>query len=450
MNAHTPQDADLSALLNEIKDARAAMATADTTRIETFAELKKDIASGSKSVGETTAKLERVSTDMAELGTRIQSLETSIDAVSKKMGRPNGGLSDMDEVERKSAINYMQERHYWKVPKVDSAHPFAPSEDGITEAAVARKAFSAVLKCSDLSGLPDVQRKALTGFSVGSSQFIMPIEVSNRVLSCMDDESDITGFMDSIQISSSGVKFFVDNSRLDVAAWACQSDCFANNPTADLANGLGELEIRPEELRYVICASRDILDDAAIDMEAFMINKINQAFKRTINNAVLVGTGVGMPIGILNPNSGIQVCDTAGSTPPGQFSWQDLIALKWSVNSQYHARGRYTMNQTSFALTLTMTDAIGRPIMISTPQDSGSYIINGSPISIVTQMPDPVPGATPVMFADFKSLYLLVYRRAVTMQQDPYSAGFCVLYKFSARVGGGIICPNAGKLLRIR
>ena len=29
------------------------------------------------------------------------------------------------------------------------------------------------------------------------------------------------------------------------------------------------------------------------------------------------------------------------------------------------------------------------------------------------------------------------------MQQDPYSAGFCILYKFEARIGGGIICPNA-------
>jgi hypothetical protein len=36
------------------------------------------------------------------------------------------------------------------------------------------------------------------------------------------------------------------------------------------------------------------------------------------------------------------------------------------------------------------------------------------------------------------------------MQQDPYSAGFCVLFKFEARIGGAPLCVNAGRLLRIQ
>jgi hypothetical protein len=42
-------------------------------------------------------------------------------------------------------------------------------------------------------------------------------------------------------------------------------------------------------------------------------------------DAILVGTGVGMPMGILNPQSGVRACDTAASTPVGQINWQDLI-----------------------------------------------------------------------------------------------------------------------------
>jgi hypothetical protein len=33
---------------------------------------------------------------------------------------------------------------------------------------------------------------------------------------------------------------------------------------------------------------------------------------------------------------------------------------------------------------------------------------------------------------------------------DPFSAGFCILQKFSARIGGGITCSNAARLLRIK
>jgi HK97 family phage major capsid protein len=69
---------------------------------------------------------------------------------------------------------------------------------------------------------------------------------------------------------------------------------------------------------------------------------------------------------------------------------------------------------------------------------------------IVSQFPDVLPGATPIGFGDWKAAYTIVNRRATTMVTDPFSAGFCTLYKFSARVGGATTCPNAVRLLRIR
>jgi hypothetical protein len=34
-------------------------------------------------------------------------------------------------------------------------------------------------------------------------------------------------------------------------------------------------------------------------------------------------------------------------------------------------------------------------------------------------------------------------------QQDPYSAGFGILFKFDARIGGAVVCPAAARLLRV-
>ena len=76
-------------------------------------------------------------------------------------------------------------------------------------------------------------------------------------------------------------------------------------------------------------------------------------------------------------------------------------------------------------------------------------MIAGSPVVISTQMPDPVAGSTPVAYGNWKQAFMVVNRKAVTMQQDPYRAGFCVLFKFEARIGGAPICPNAARLLRI-
>jgi hypothetical protein len=58
-------------------------------------------------------------------------------------------------------------------------------------------------------------------------------------------------------------RFLVDNVRTDVAGWTCEASCFANNPQPDLQDGLGELEIKAETLRYIVCASNDLLADYA-------------------------------------------------------------------------------------------------------------------------------------------------------------------------------------------
>src|SRR5262249_11243104 len=153
--------------------------------------------------------------------------------------------------------------------------------------------------------------------------FILPPQLSDRVLSCLVDESDVAALMGQASTSAGSLKFLVDNVRMQDAGWACETSCFANNPQSDLADGLGELEIKCETIRYIVCAGSDLLQDAAFNIEAWIIRKAGEGFRRTINNAIIAGSGVGMPIGILNPNSGIPVCETSPHTAPGTFTWQD-------------------------------------------------------------------------------------------------------------------------------
>jgi hypothetical protein len=43
-----------------------------------------------------------------------------------------------------------------------------------------------------------------------------------------------------------------------------------------------------------------------------------------------------------------------------------------------------------------------------------------------------------------------VTRKAITLLMDPYSAGFCILAKWESRVGGGVVCSRAARLLRVK
>lgn len=439
---------DVAELVREVKQTREQIEKADAERTKVFEELRGDIAKHSASQGETEAKLTRIAEGQATLATKQAELEAAINEHAKVLKRP-GQEQFSDEANRKAAIGLLELKHQLQVVKKDNDHPFAPTEEQIAEASIACKSMNALINSTDVTLLGVDQRKALSSFMFGSNGFILSPQMSSVILSCLVDQSDVTGLMQNLTISGPSVKFLIDNVLLDNAAWACDTQCFANNPQP-LIKGLGELEIKPETLRYIICATRDILEDASVNIEQWMLNKVNRAFRNTISTAIISGSGVGMPIGILNPVAGIPICDVSDATAAGQFTWQDLVMLKWQVPMQWQGGGKFLMNQNTFGLTLTMSDAMGRPIMTLNPLEAGQFLTSGSPIQIVTQMPDAVPGATPVAYGNWNQTYMVVNRKAVTMQQDPYSAGFCILFKFESRVGGAVICPQAARLMRIK
>ncbi len=205
---------------------------------------------------------------------------------------------------------------------------------------------------------------------------------------------------------------------MEIAAWTCETSCFANNPQPDLQAGLGEMEIPAESIRYVACAGKDLLEDAAFSIENWLLGKASRGFRNAISDAILLGDGLGKPLGLLNPNSGVPVCETSPVTQPGQFSWQDLLMLKIEVPMEWQAGAIYLMNQRTFALLLTMSDSAQGPIWGQWPGGLPGFTLAGSPIRIVTQMPDVQPGSTPVLFGNLRQAYMLVDRRALTMTPD--------------------------------
>jgi len=210
----------------------------------------------------------------------------------------------------------------------------------------------------------------------------------SEVLSCIVYPSSIAGLVGSVTISGPSALFLIENPRMGLGGWACEASCFANNPQPDLSEGLGTLEIKPETIRFVACATRDFLEDASMPAEQWVMRRISEGLAATINNALILGDGVGKPMGIFNPRSGIPIVDAAAATPAGSLTWQDLYMLKWEIPAQWQAGASFLMNQRTWAQIMTMSDASGRPLWAQVPGGEPSFQLAGSPVHIITQMPD--------------------------------------------------------------
>jgi len=142
----------------------------------------------------------------------------------------------------------------------------------------------------DMSRLEVTEKKSLTSFSFGSSGFIMPPEMSSTVLSCLVDPTDVTGLMNNVTISAPSIKFLIDNARMQDSAWACETACFANNPQADLTEGLGDFEIKAETSRHVVCAGSDLLQDSSFNIEQWVLRKVVSATRSTTRSSLATGS----------------------------------------------------------------------------------------------------------------------------------------------------------------
>jgi HK97 family phage major capsid protein len=417
---------DLATLLRDVHELRDAIASTETNRSKSLTELK------------------------SEFGTRIDTLADGLNEIFKRLNRPTGiGNGFTPDVNRKSALALLELKHQILNPQRDPHRLPTFTEDQIKESETACRAISNALHATDIGLLPDIERKALSSFTLGQSGFMLRPEQSSQILSCLTDETDVSALVANMNISAGSIEFLVDNVEFDRAGWACETNCFANNPQANIS-GLGTLEIKAESLRYIVCATRSLLEDASTNVEAWAFGKVARAFRATISESIIGGDGNGKPLGILTPQAGIPIFDTSENTPAGTFAWQDIVALIFQVPIQYHGRdASLWMNQRTAGLLFTMSDATGRPIMTIDMSQAPAMRVLGVPVVLNSFMPDALPGNTPIAFGDWRSVYQLVTRRAIGFQHDPFSSGWCSLFKFDARIGGAVKCPNAARLLRI-
>jgi HK97 family phage major capsid protein len=387
------------------------------------------------------------------LNERVDDVERSINELLVGARRPGAeSYGTSRDLEQKHAIELCLDRKSWSQQKYEGRRDeYVPSSAEIQEAIDCAHAFKALLRNSgDYRRLDHDEQKSLSAFTFGANQWVLPTEFSNRVLTCLTDMTDFLSLLPVETISGASITFPFDNSELttDSVGWACESAC--EGAIGSLPPP-GQIEIKPETLRCQVCATSDILEDAAFSVEMWLSRKVERAFRQKLSDAFVNGDGIGKPMGILNPQSAIPICDVGAATPAGEFRWQDLAALKWQLDPQYAQRATFLMNNVTLGLCMSMSDGIGRPLWSDTPATDGRvggrWMIAGSPVEVVSQMPDPEPGATPILVADLGSLYQVVRRRGLTFSSEP--AGWCTVFKFSQRIGGAVICPQAARLLRI-
>ncbi|MGB7334371.1 MAG: phage major capsid protein [Salaquimonas sp.] len=374
---------------------------------------------------------------------RLAQVETRVGAdvvTTEKMNRINSALD--------------QQKHLMDQLFLKSRRPGSESSKGYSIASIEHKnAFNGYVRRGNENDLRRFEEKAMSSSSDPDGGYLVPDETASEIGRRLSMISPIRSVASVITVSSSMYKkpFAMTGPA---TGWVSETDL--RPQTA--APSLSELQFPTMELYAMPAATSALLDDAAINIDAWLAQEVETAFAEQESAAFISGDGVNKPKGILdNP----VVAETSwswgnlGYTPTGgdgDFVSTDpsdvLVESIYSLKAGYRQNANWLMNRRTQADIRKLKDADGNYLWQPPATVGEKAMLMGFPVLEAEDMPDIATDSLSIAFGDFNRGYLIVDRAGVRVLRDPYSAKPYVLFYTTKRVGGGIQDFDAIKLIK--
>jgi HK97 family phage major capsid protein len=316
-----------------------------------------------------------------------------------------------------------------------------------------KSAFDAYVRRGDQSRIMSVEQTALSAAVGSDGGYLIPEETERTVNMALKDVSPIRAIAQVRQVSGNVYKkpFSVTGPG---TGWVGETAARPETASPTLA----ELTFPTMELYAMPAASPVLLDDAAVDIDAWIAEEVRVAFAEQEGAAFVTGNGVNKPKGFLAypqvanaswswGNIGVVNTGAAGAFPAANPT-DKLIDLAYSVKSAYRANAHFVMNRATEAAIRKFKDADGNYIWQPAQTPGEMPTLLGHPVAESEDMPSIAADATAIAFGDFRRGYLVVDRVGIRVLRDPYSSKPYVLFYTTKRVGGGVQDFGAIKLLK--
>lgn len=157
----------------------------------------------------------------------------------------------------------------------------------------------------------------------------------------------------------------------------------------------------------IVAVPFELLQDASVDIEAFVRNRLVERLGRITNQRFTTGSGSSQPNGVVTATSAGKT-GTTGQTTTVIFD--DLVDLVHSVDPAYRVSGcRWMMNDASLKVIRKLKDSQNRPIFMPGYDGLGGAMgdmLLGYPITVNQDVATMAANAKSILFGDFSKYYI--------------------------------------------
>lgn len=397
-------------------------------------QLKSDLDALTRGVEEKHAAIEQ---KVADIMKKAEEEAKAILEIEKKLNRPGGpgGVGDqakfiLEATEFKRTA--MARRGELKMTTV-----LKPEDTNLDEYKAYQDAFKMSLR-REVNMLSNDEQKAMLVGSDPDGGYLVPTATSSRIITKVYETSPIDELAYHETISTDAIEIAIDTDEAG-AGWVGETEARPETSTPQVGNQripVHEIYAKPK-------ATQQLLEDAGIDIEAWLERKVSEKFARMRALAFISGNGIKRPRGILTYPAGSNGArGTIMQVPSGNSTLltpDGLVTLTFSIKDKYLANANWLMKRGTVGAVMLFKDQQNQYIWRPGLEAGKPSILLGYNIRRADDMPSVGAGALPVAFGDFRAGYTVVDRLGIRTLRDPYSSKPFVEFYTRQRVGGDVV-----------
>ena len=444
-----------------------AFETVNRTLTEHRDLLKKIEERGGSIKAEDVEKANRLATD---LSIRLEEAQKENDKIKARMDELDAAIQrslsaapqTTDEPQlRDAAFSFMRQRMAAKRGKQDmlNLRMSDMKDEDVALYKEYRNAFNMSLRYNEERlnvVLSDTEKRALyEGSDPDGGYWILP-ERANEILTKIHESSPMRELATVSTISGKSLEIPKYPNQFS-SGWSSETAPV----TATSTGQVGSYEIIAHGVYAYPEATRELLEDAAFNVEQWIVDESSADISREEAAAFISGNGIGKPRGILDYTLSATASSWDGDltlrrVPLGsttQIAYtasnasQGLVAVQAALKEAYHANATWLCKRTTIANIMSIADG-DSSYMFATSlvlRDGGGFMMQlmGYPIRFADDMPAMGSGNNVLAFGDYRRGYRIVDRTGISVERfrekNPPFVGFYV----RKRVGGAVVDPDA-------
>lgn len=320
-----------------------------------------------------------------------------------------------------------------------------------------RKAFNTYLR-GGMDALDGAESKALAATVDPDGGYLVPADMSGRIVARAFETSPMREYAAIQVISVDALEGLYDLNPGVSGGWVSEKQARTETNTPQL----GKWRIDVHEQYANPAATQRILDDAVVNVEAWLAAKTGDILGRTENAAFVTGDGVGKPRGFASY--------TTAATADGARAWgvfehvntgaagaflgttaapDCLLDIIGAFKPVYiNANTAWYANRAAITAVRKLKDSQGNylwspGLQVGQPQQLLTF-----PVRLMQDMAALASGSLSMALGDMSQAYQIVQRAGISTLRDPYTNKPYVHFYSTARVGGAAVDFEALKFLR--